>query len=92
MLNCLQGLGYNSVILMNTNFVVISKACPMCNCGAETETTSHFFVCFKFFEDERQKLRDDVYQIDASTENVNEESLIDALLYGLERFHDSKNK
>ena len=63
----------------------------MCNCCAETETTSHFFLCCKFFEDERQKLRA-VYQIDASIKNLNEESLIDALLYGLERFHDSKNK
>ena len=64
----------------------------MCNCCAETETTSHFFLCCKFFEDERQKLRADVYQIDASIKNLNEESLIDALLHGLERFHDSKNK
>ena len=39
---------------------------PMCDCGAETETTSHFFLRCQFFANERSKLLDDVYQIDAS--------------------------
>ena len=41
---------------------------PMYDCGVETETTSHFFLRCQFFANERQKLHDDVYQIDASTE------------------------
>ena len=53
---------------------------PMCDCGAETETISHFFLHCQCFANERQKLRDDVYQIDASIKNLNEESLIDSLL------------
>ena len=36
----------------------------MFNSGAETETTSHFFLCCQFFANERQNLRDDVYRID----------------------------
>ena len=64
----------------------------MCDCGAETETTSHFFLCCQFFANERQKLLDDVYRIDASIKNLNEESLIDVLLYCSDRFNDSKNK
>ena len=64
----------------------------MCDCGAETETTSHFFLGCQFFAHERQKLRDDVYQLDASMKHLNEKSLIDVLLYGSDRFNDSKNK
>ena len=65
---------------------------PMCDCGAEIETTSHFFLHCHFFANERQKLLDDVYRIEASIKNLNEESLIDVLLYGSDRFNDSKNK
>ena len=34
---------------------------PMCDCGAEKETTSHFFLPCQLFANEREKLRDDVY-------------------------------
>ena len=46
----------------------------MCDCVAETETTSYFFLRCQFFTNERQKLRDDVYPIDASIKNLNEQS------------------
>ena len=65
---------------------------PMCDCGAETETTSHVFLRCQFFANERQTLRDDVYWLDTSIKHLNEESLIDVLLYGSDRFNDSKNK
>ena len=64
----------------------------MCYCGAETETTNHFFLCCHFFANERQKLRDDVCRIDETIKNLNEESLIDVLLYGSGCLNDSKNK
>ena len=64
----------------------------MCDCGAETEATSHFFLRCQFFANERQKLLDDIYRIDASIKTLNEESLIDVLLYGSDSFNDSKNK
>ena len=63
----------------------------MFDCGAETETTSHFFLRCQFFANERQKPRD-VYRMDASIKDLNEESLIDVLLYGSDKFNDSKNK
>ena len=44
------------------------------------------------FSCEKQKLRDDVYRLDASIKHLNEESLIDILLYGSDRFNESKNK
>ena len=65
---------------------------PMCDCGAETETASHFYLRCQIFANERQNLRDDVYWIDASIKNLNEESLTDVLLYGSDRFNHSKNK
>ena len=65
---------------------------PLCNCGAETETTSHFFLRWQFFANERQKLRDDVYRIDDSVKNLNEESLINVFLHGPDRLNGCKNK
>ena len=59
---------------------------PMRDCGAETETTSHFFLRCHFFANERKKLHDDFYRIDASIKYLNEESLIDVLLFGSDRF------
>ena len=64
----------------------------MCDFGDETETTNHFFVRCHFFANERQKLRDDVCRIDDTIKNLNEESLIDVLLYGSGSLNDSKNK
>ena len=93
MLNCPQDLNENSVALMNTNFFIISKtAWALCHCGADTEWTSHFFLHCQFVVNDGQKLHDDVYWLDASIKHLNEESLIDVLLYGSDRFSDSKNK
>ena len=64
----------------------------MYDCGAEKETTSHFFLRCQLFANEREKLRDDVYWLDASIKHLNEEPLIDVLLHGSDRFNDSKNK
>ena len=64
----------------------------MCDCDAETETTSHFFLCFQFSANERQKFHNDVYRIDASIKILNEESLIDVHLYSSDRYNDNKNK
>ena len=49
------------------------------------------FSC-QFFANERQKLSDNVYQIDDSIKTLNEESLIDVLLQGSNRLNGSKNK
>ena len=64
----------------------------MCDCGAETETTGHFFLRCQFFANERQKLRDNVHRLDASIKHLNKESSIDVLLCGSDSFNDSKNK
>ena len=53
---------------------------PMCDCGVETEKTSHFFLRCQFSPNKRQKVH--VYRIDTSIKDLNEESLIDVLIYG----------
>ena len=70
------------------------KGCmiPIYDCGAETETTCHFFLCFQFFAHETHKLHGDVYQIDTSIKNLKEESLINTLLYDCDSYNGSKNK
>ena len=50
------------------------------------------FSCVTNFWNERQKLCEDVYRTDASIKNLNEDSLTDVLLYGSDRFNDSKIK
>ena len=64
----------------------------MCDCGAETETTTLFFLRCQIFANEKQKLHNNVYRIDTSIKNLNEVSLIDVLLYGSRRYNDRKNK
>ena len=64
----------------------------MCGCGTETETTQHFFLCCSFFVTERQKLLNNVYDKHFSSQNLNEESMIDVLLYACDKFNESDNK
>ena len=55
----------------------------------ETEKTSYFFLRCQFLAKERQQLHDNVYRIDASIKNLNEESLIDVLLYCSDNFNNT---
>ena len=83
-----------SLTVRSLSSTVVKVFCNCCesDCGAETETTSHFFMRYQFFANLRQKLHDDVYRLDASIKHLNEEFLIDVLLYGSNRFNDSRNK
>ena len=59
------------------------------------KTFSQFFSAFSCvanFLETKDKLRDDVYQLDASIKHLNEKSLTDVLFYDSDRFNDSKNK
>ena len=49
-----------------------------------------FSCCF--FVTERQKLLNNVYDKHFSSQNLNEESMIDILLYGCDRFNERDNK
>ena len=64
----------------------------MCDYGTETETAEEFFLRCPFFIIERQKLLNNVYDKRFSSQNVNEESMIDTLLYGIDKFNERDNK
>ena len=64
----------------------------ICDCGTETETAEHFFLCCPFFVTERQKLLNNVYEKHFSSQNLNEESMIDILLYGCDQFNEGDIK
>ena len=64
----------------------------MCDCGTDTETTEHFFLRCQFFETEREKLLNNVYDKHFSSQNLNEESMMDILLYGCDWFNERDKK
>ena len=64
----------------------------MCNCGTETETTEHFFLCCLVFVTERQKHLVNIYSKNVSSQNLNEESMMDILLYGCDKFNERDDK
>ena len=65
---------------------------PRCDCGSETETTDHFFLCCPFFAINRQKLLNDLLKLDSSLRNLKGELLLDIILYGSDKYKDTVNK
>ena len=64
----------------------------ICGCGTETETAEHYFLRCPFFVTERQKLLNNVYDKHFSSQNLNEKSMIDILLYGCDKLNERDNK
>ena len=64
----------------------------MCDCETETETTEHFFLRCPFSVIERQKLLNNVCDKHFLLQNLNEESMIDVLSYGCDRFNERDTK
>ena len=61
----------------------------MCDCGSETETTDHFFLCCPLFAEKRQKFLNSLFKIDVSFKNLNDEMLSDILLFGSDKYKDT---
>ena len=55
---------------------------PMCNCDTEIGTMKHFSLRCQFLFREKQNLYDDFCLIDSRILSFDEESLLNALLYG----------
>ena len=67
----------------------------MCDCGTETKTTEHLFLYCPSFETESQKLLNHACDKHFSSQNLNEKSMIDILLfllYRCDRFNVRDNK
>ena len=65
---------------------------PMRDCSFETETTLHFFLRCPFFAINRQKLFNDLLKIDPSLKKLKDESLLDTISYGSDKYMDNVNK
>ena len=64
---------------------------PLCNCGTDVETTSHFLLHCPNFKPERQTLLSKIKVIDSSLLNRSEASITELLLYGDSKLRDDSN-
>ena len=65
---------------------------PICVCGLEIETTTHFLLHCSLFQSARQSLLIDIKKIDESILKKRDELIIKTLLYGNDKFDLSCNK
>ena len=55
---------------------------PLCGCGLDIESTSHFFLHCPLFDDNRITLLSNLSKIDCNLIETNESSLTETLLFG----------
>ena len=65
---------------------------PMCSCGSEPETTAHFLLRCQNHVINRSKLLKNVYNLDQTLRNYDDDHLIHILLYGSEKFNFNLKK
>ena len=64
----------------------------MCGCGSEPEATAHFLLRCQNHAMNRSKLLKNVYNLDQTLRNYDDDHLIHILLYGSEKFNFNLNK
>ena len=64
---------------------------PICNCGTDVETTTHYLLHCPLFSDERLILINNIWNIGSSILNLNDSRFSDVLLFGNSSFKNSKN-
>ena len=64
---------------------------PPCPCSIEAETTAHYFQRCHFYNANRSALNNELKEIDSSFSALNENKLIDLILYGNDKFDNKKN-
>ena len=64
---------------------------PLCTCGLDIETTSHYFLHCPLFHAERSTLLSNINEIDSAIFNKSESVVTHILLYGDESFKDEVN-
>ena len=65
---------------------------PICDCGLETETTTHFLLHCPLFQSARQSLLMNIKEIDDSILKKHDELITETLLYGDDKFDLPCNK
>ena len=64
----------------------------MCNCGATTETTIHYLLCYRLYSVPRVELLDGIHKFDSTIQNSSEDQLLTVLLYGSEKYASNVKK
>ena len=64
---------------------------PLCGCGLDIETTSHYFLHCPLFHAERSTLLNNVNEIDSTIFNKSDSVVTHILLYGNKSFKDEVN-
>ena len=64
---------------------------PVCSCGVDIETTSHYFLHCPLFHAERSSLLNYINEIDSTIFNKSDSVVTRILLYGNESFKDEVN-
>ena len=60
---------------------------PLYGCGLEIESTQHFFFRYHFYYIERTKLLNSLYDIYLAVNKVNEDYIINLVLFGSGKYH-----
>ena len=64
---------------------------PLCSCGVDIETTSHYFLHCPLFHAERSFLLNNINEIDSTIFNKSDSVVTRILLYGNQSFKDEVN-
>ena len=75
------GLTHLSEHKFNLNFQ--NRINPLCSCGMDIESASHFFLHCSLFDDKRITLLSSLNKIDCKLIETNESSLMERLLFGI---------
>ena len=65
---------------------------PLCSCGSEPETTAHFLLRCQNHVMNRSKLLKNVYNLDQTLRNYDDDHLIHFLLHGSKNLNFNLNK
>ena len=68
------------------------KLNPLCSCNIEAEFTSHYFMCYHFFDVLWATLRKHLRNIDINLSTLREENLTNILLYGNQIYDNKTNQ
>ena len=67
-------------------------ASPMYGCGLAIKLTEHFFLRGHFYHVERSELLNSLYDIDLAINEFNEDSIINLVLLGSDKYHKETNR
>ena len=64
----------------------------MCGCGLEIESNQHFFLRCRFYHVERSELFNSLCNTDLAINELNENTIINLVLFGSDKYHKETNR